>query len=44
LADLAVKIDAWFLLLSTDYVFDGTSPPYQVTDVPNPLNAYGSLC
>jgi S-adenosylmethionine synthetase len=27
--------------ISTDYVFDGTSPPYDVTDTPNPLNFYG---
>lgn len=27
--------------ISTDYVFDGTSPPYKVDDSPNPLNAYG---
>lgn len=28
--------------ISTDYVFDGTSPPYKVDDSPNPLNAYGT--
>ena len=27
--------------ISTDYVFDGTSPPYQVDDKTNPLNFYG---
>lgn len=27
--------------ISTDYVFDGTCPPYQVTDKPNPLQFYG---
>lgn len=27
--------------ISTDYVFDGVSPPYMVDDQPNPLNAYG---
>lgn len=27
--------------ISTDYVFDGTTPPYKVDDTPNPLNAYG---
>jgi dTDP-4-dehydrorhamnose reductase len=29
------------LFLSTNYVFDGTSPPYLPWDQPNPLNAYG---
>ncbi|KAI7871721.1 RmlD-like substrate binding domain-containing protein [Spinellus fusiger] len=29
------------IYMSTDYVFDGSSPPYQVTDTPNPLNFYG---
>lgn len=27
--------------ISTDYVFDGISPPFHVNDTPNPLNAYG---
>lgn len=27
--------------ISTDYVFDGVSPPFRVDDRPNPLNAYG---
>lgn len=26
---------------STDYVFDGSSPPYAPAAAPNPLNAYG---
>jgi dTDP-4-dehydrorhamnose reductase len=29
------------LFLSTNYVFDGTSPPYHPEDEPNPLNDYG---
>ena len=41
LAELCDKHGAWLLYLSTDYVFDGTSPPYQPGDTPNPLNLYG---
>lgn len=29
------------LYISTDYVFDGKSPPYSDTAVPSPLNFYG---
>jgi len=29
------------IYISTDYVFDGTSPPYAVDAEPNPLNFYG---
>lgn len=29
------------IYISTDYVFDGTSPPYEVDDNPNPLQFYG---
>ena len=37
-----VEIPEHFMLyISTDYVFDGTSPPYQPLDEPNPLNKYG---
>ena len=34
-------VGAFVVYISTDYVFDGSSPPYQVTDEPNPLNKYG---
>ena len=37
-----LEISEHFMLyISTDYVFDGTSPPYQPLDEPNPLNKYG---
>ena len=38
----AVKArNAWVLSISTDYVFDGSAPPYLPESTPNPLNAYG---
>jgi S-adenosylmethionine synthetase len=41
LARLAKELGAWMLYLSTDYVFDGTTPPYKPGDKTNPLNFYG---
>ncbi len=41
LAEAAAKIDAKLIYLSTDYVFDGQNPPYDVTAACNPLNFYG---
>ena len=41
IARTARDIGAWMLYLSTDYVFDGTNPPYAPADAPNPLNSYG---
>jgi dTDP-4-dehydrorhamnose reductase len=37
----AAKAGAWMVHISTDYVFDGTRPPYGPEAAPNPLNAYG---
>ena len=37
LADAGITM----IYISTNYVFDGTSPPYSVGDEPNPLNTYG---
>jgi S-adenosylmethionine synthetase len=41
LASLAKVHNAHFIYISTDYVFDGTHPPYNVDSLPNPLNLYG---
>ncbi len=39
----ARKIDATVMHVSTDYVFDGAKgTPYEETDAPRPLNAYGN--
>ncbi|XP_005996910.1 methionine adenosyltransferase 2 subunit beta [Latimeria chalumnae] len=41
LAKQAAELGAFLIYISTDYVFDGRNPPYQVDDTPNPLNLYG---
>jgi len=41
LAAAAHGVGAAFVYVSTDYVFDGTAPPYRPGDATNPLNAYG---
>jgi S-adenosylmethionine synthetase len=41
LAILTKKIGGWLLYISTDYLFDGTNPPYAESAKPNPLNEYG---
>ncbi|XP_067012414.2 methionine adenosyltransferase 2 subunit beta [Anabrus simplex] len=41
LAEFAVENSVPFLYISTDYVFDGRSPPYSTEDQPNPVNLYG---
>ena len=41
LARLAYQTGSWMIYLSTNYVFDGTSPPYSTQDLTNPLNLYG---
>lgn len=46
MANLVKKYGARFVLVSTDYVFDGENPPYKEGDATNPLNVYGKekLC
>jgi dTDP-4-dehydrorhamnose reductase len=41
IAEAANRHGAWTLSISTDYVFDGTHPPYRHDSTPTPLNAYG---
>lgn len=41
LALLSHHVNARFVHLSTDMVFDGTSAPYKNTDIPNPTTLYG---
>ncbi len=43
LAGLAAAREARFIYISTDYVFDGTTPPYRTEDATCPLNAYGRM-
>ncbi len=35
------KINAFFIHISTDFIFDGTTGPYKEDDEPNPLSYYG---
>ncbi|KAG6918388.1 hypothetical protein DXG01_014789 [Tephrocybe rancida] len=41
LASLAKKLKFTLVYISTDYVFDGTSPPYTPSSPTNPLQSYG---
>ncbi|KAJ1663795.1 hypothetical protein IW140_004501 [Coemansia sp. RSA 1813] len=41
LARLAREAGAFFMYVSTEYVFDGRNPPYTEESEPNPLNFYG---
>jgi len=41
LAALSKELGFTLIFISTDYVFDGTSPPYVPSAEPNPVNLYG---
>ncbi|KAG8918726.1 hypothetical protein FRC01_001686 [Tulasnella sp. 417] len=41
LGQLSATYGFTLFYISTDYVFDGTKPPYEVDDAPNPVNFYG---
>lgn len=41
LAAAANRFSLVLCQISTDYVFDGTNPPYREDDRPNPINLYG---
>jgi len=42
IAQACKDIDAKILYISTDYVFDGKGDkPFEITDIPNPINYYG---
>jgi dTDP-4-dehydrorhamnose reductase len=43
LVSAANAVDAQIVLISTDWVFDGTQAPAAETEPPNPINAYGFL-
>jgi S-adenosylmethionine synthetase len=43
ITSLCSKYRSFLIYISTDYVFDGTSPPYGPDHTPNPLNTYGQL-
>ena len=43
LAEIAAQRGARFIYLSTDYVFDGSAPPYAIDAPTGPLNAYGRM-
>ncbi|KAI9254649.1 RmlD-like substrate binding domain-containing protein [Sporodiniella umbellata] len=41
LAEICKSSGVMLIYISTDYVFDGKNPPYNVDDKPNPLQFYG---
>lgn len=43
IARACAKYNAFLIYISTDYVYDGTNPPYFPDSPLNPLNEYGTL-
>lgn len=43
MARIAADSGASFVYVSTDYVFDGSAPPYRIDSPTSPLNAYGRM-
>ena len=43
IAELCHEYNSFMIHISSDYVFDGTCPPYNINDKPNPLNFYGKF-
>jgi dTDP-4-dehydrorhamnose reductase len=41
IAEIAQKVGAYLIHISTDSVFDGTKGNYKEDDMPNPINVYG---
>jgi len=41
IADACTRVGAKLILVSTDYVFDGSKGKYKETDQPNPISFYG---
>ncbi|KAI8810949.1 hypothetical protein BJ742DRAFT_754417 [Cladochytrium replicatum] len=41
IAELCKSYGAFLIYISSDYVFDGTSPPYEIDSKANPINFYG---
>ncbi|PUZ27245.1 dTDP-4-dehydrorhamnose reductase [Chitinophaga costaii] len=42
LLQAALPLHAFFLQLSTDFIFDGLAGPYRENDLPHPINNYGA--
>jgi len=42
LSELGAKLGFTLIYISTDYVFDGTTPPYLPSSATNPVNFYGT--